>query len=460
MSYLVRYKFISPYRKKIMALRKWYKVPFYLNLLLICCVLACSEDDMVVVPVQGQGVSQPVVKPKGTPLDIPYTATIGPDGGVLKYLDINGMGAEINIPRQAVTHPTVFGIQAITNTHDEFSNRPAFRLSPEEIIFQKPVKVSFTYPSKWEPGAQNRMVAFQRNDGVWCGVSTTLDKANKQISVSTSHFSDWVWLDHFSLRQSSKSARKGEQVEIRLMEQVLGALNPHNHIDSLPLAAMDEVGAALDIRVSNWKILRGRGSLEPKINTHALKANAIYTAPSEISVLEEVEVQVEVESESGYIRDPSAPEGKRKFGKLILIAHIQLLPDAMAVLKLNGVEQDLRNTDAKIVNGSIIIRSEDSGKNRSYTFSCYGSLPGTYSGGNNSGQSVFNMVTEQGGQRIFHNNFYRDCNNEFIFNGEALILEVNKNVRGTFHGILYNLAQTDCENPEGITVDFQVNIPI
>src|SRR5690606_41347012 len=52
-------------------------------------------------------------------------------------------------------------------------------------------------------------------------------------------------------------------------------------------------------------IVAGPGSLEPKLNTHLLLGDAIYTAPETVNEATTVEIQVEVESKNGYVSDRS-----------------------------------------------------------------------------------------------------------------------------------------------------------
>src|SRR5690606_40089522 len=88
-------------------------------------------------------------------------------------------------------------------------------------------------------------------------------------------------------------------------------------------------------------IVAGPGSLEPKLNTHLLLGDAIYTAPETVNEATTVEIQVEVESKNGYISDPSAPNGRRKLGKMILLTTIRLVPENFVQLTLNGADQEL-----------------------------------------------------------------------------------------------------------------------
>lgn len=425
----------------------------------LLCIMSCSKEvsqpDDSFTPIFGE----PLIKATGEPQGDLFSTPIGPEGGVISYGVHPNIKVRMEIPPAAVDEATIFTIQPISNTHDDTSEKFAFRFGPENINFNKPIKVSFLYDSEMEGIANTRMVAFQRNDGVWCGVSTALNEADRMLTIETSHFSDWVWFDFVSLRKNIETVSNGGQVELRLMEQILGALNPTNHIDNLPLGAMDEIGLSRDLTVSNWRIIHGPGTLEPKINTHALNGNAIYTAPETVNQFEEVEIQVEVDSRNGYIRDPNAPNGQRKFGKLIMVTKIQLTPESLLSLRLNGVDQNLLHSgQGYVLDGSIYIRATNEQETKSVTLICEGGDPGEYPGGDGPGQSQFLYVMEQGGLPSFLNNYYRDCNNEFVFNGVTAISQTQEFIEGSFNGTAYPANLQNCEVPEPTLIEFQFKV--
>ncbi|WP_196940085.1 hypothetical protein [Sphingobacterium pedocola] len=425
-----------------------YRFAFMLPLLL---AVSCNKDAQP--PEEPHPVfGEPVVKPKGKPIGDAVSVEIGPNGGVLLYTDM----VRLEIPPGAVDELTTFGIQPISNTFDETSASPAFRLTPEDKYFKKPVEISFLYDLDAEGNSGTRMVAFQRSDGVWCGSSTELDAPQRLLTVETTHFSDWVWFDLLSLRKDKESVGAGETVNLKLLEQILGELMPANHIDSVPLAAMDDIGLSKDLTVSGWKIISGPGSLSPKINTKLVLGDAVYTAPTTIESATDVEIQVEVESKNGYISDRSAPGGRRKFGKFILLTTIRLVPENFVQLILNGVEQDLSQTgnDAKLVNGNAYIRLGGDESSISLTLQCFGTGPGTYPGGTDGGEATLYFVESIGEDRRFFNNFYRTCENGYIYNGTATLTTVGKYVEGSFSGQIFPANVQNCEVPEPTTVEF------
>lgn len=429
-----------------------HRLAFMLPLLFAA---ACTKD---VPPREEPGpvFGEPVAKPRGEPAGEAALAVIGPNGGVLWYGDI----VRLEIPPGAVEEPTAFGIQPISNTFDVASEHPAFRLSPEDTHFRKPVEISFLYDTDAEGSAQARMVAFQRSDGVWCGSATELDAAQRRLTVQTSHFSDWVWFDLMSLRKDKESVGAGETVNLKLLEQVLGELFPTNHIDSVPLAAMDDIGFSKDITVSGWKILAGPGSLSPKINSNVVFGDAIYTAPEVVNEATTVEIQVEIESKSGYITDRSAPDGRRKLRKLILLTTIRLVPESLVQLKLDGVEQDLSQTgnDARFVNGRVYIRVGGQEAAISLVLQCFGLSPGSYPGGSAAGEAVLYFAEAIGDDRRFLNNFYRTCENDYVYNGTAMLTSVDEYMEGSFSGSIFPVNVQNCDVPAPTTVEFLFKI--
>ncbi|MFC3196031.1 hypothetical protein ACFOET_00260 [Parapedobacter deserti] len=416
---------------------------------------SCNKDTSAPLDEETPAVfGEPVAKPKGQPTANAVSAVIGTAGGILRFSE----AVKVEVLPGAVAQPTTFAIQPIANTLDDGSTAQAFRLTPEGVQFKKPIKVSFLYNPDNEQNTRTRMVAFQRNDGVWCGVPTVLDEQQHTLTVETNHFSDWVWFDQLSLRREKATAAAGETVNLKLMEQVLGALMPSRSIDSVPLAAMDDIGLSKDVTVSGWKILSGPGKLEPKVNTHLLHGDAIYTAPTMVNEATDVEIQVEVESKNGYISDPASPNGRRKFGKMILFTTIRLVPENFVQLKLNGTDQGLPQTgDARIVNGSLYIRANNERIN--LTLQCNGTEPGTYIGGFGTNRSFLSLARSQGQTRRFFNNFYRSCETEEeVFNGTAVISTAGDYIEGTFTGSLFPIDVQNCDLPEATAVELKFKI--
>lgn len=400
--------------------------------LLLLLTVSCRKDTPAIEeprPVFGE----PAIKPKGQPVGNAVSTIIDARGGVLWF---HGT-VRLEVPPGAVEKPTAFGIQPIANTLDDASPYPAFRLTPEGTHFKKPIKVSFLYEPGTAGDPQTRMVAFQNDRGIWCGVSTALDEAQHRLTVETTHFSDWVWFDLLSLRKDRESVGAGGTVNLKLLQQVLGELIPANHIDSVALGAMEDIGYwKEDVTVSNWKIVSGPGKLESQVNKHGKPGNAVYTAPAVVDKVTEVEIQVEVESKYGYISDPTVPSGRRKLGKLILLTKILLEPDNYFFLEVDGVRQDLsKGASGAVMSGQITVGGANEA-GVTVTLGCYGSGSGTYPGGIDHGESFILLSVPSGGMlRSFHN-VYVQCP-DIHYSGITEIGITGNTIEGTFSGMVY-----------------------
>lgn len=425
--------------------------------LTLLLAVSCKKDTPPAADEPPPAIGEPAKKPNGQPKADPFTAFIGPHGGVISY---DGSLRMAILP-QTLEQPTAFSIQPISNTLDETSSRHAYRLKPEGTHFQKPIRLTFSYDGHTGGNPKTRMVAFQREDGVWCGVPTVLDEAKRQLAVETMHFSDWVWFDFITLRKDVESVGAGGQVRLKLMEQVLGALTT-NQIDSVPLAALDEIGVSKDLTIGSWRIVAGPGKLEPKINTKLLLGDAVYTAPQTITAPTDVEVEVEIESRNGYVSDPSAPNGRRKFGKLLLLTTIRLVPENYVQLLIDGVDFPLPQAGnaVQFVNGMIHVRAGGQQSTKSIVIQYGGTHSGTYNGGAQNNQSLLSMTETVGETRVFHVNYFRSCaGDDHRYNGTATMTVSADFVEGTFQGNAYPLAVQGCEIPESKTIDIRFKIP-
>ncbi|CDS93066.1 conserved hypothetical protein [Sphingobacterium sp. PM2-P1-29] len=335
----------------------------------------------------------------------------------------------------------------------------AFRLTPENITFKKPVKITFFQKQDERESPISRMISFQRSDGVWCGVSTVLDGPTKSVTATSTHFSDWVWLDMITLRKDKESVGSGGEVKLKLMERILGALNANNHIDSVPLAALEDIGRSKDIVVKNWKIISGAGKLSPKINPCMVLGDAIYYAPHNITKTEDVEIQVEVESKSGYVSDPKAPNGRRKFGKLILLTKIRLEKETYFYLNIGGKLLDLSGgLSGAIMGGQISVGSQDEKGNHQVTLFCMGTETGSYPGGMAGGQSFLGISIIEGGTSKMFANVYLECGTgEHKFGGNTQITSTKGFITGTYNGPVY-YSNKGCGITErrDVKIDFKI----
>lgn len=409
---------------------------FHVVLLLIgiVSISSCRKDKLPVDEEVQSVFGQPTAKPKGEVLAIGVSKSIGPEGGVLSLNDI----ITVHVPAGAVDKSTLFQIQPIRNTLDDESIHTGFRLLPEGVHFKQAVRIAFPYDTADISNPDTRMVAYQRSDGVWCGVPTVLDKERRQLTVETTHFSDWVWFDFISLRKDKEQIGANQAVNLQLLEMVLGSLMPVNSIDSVPLAAFDPIGYSKSMSVKNWKIISGPGSLKAEKNSHGLMGNALYTAPATVTKTTDVEIQVEIESKNGYISDPLAPNGRRKMEKLILITKIRLEPNNFFSLKMNGVSYDMSHLAiAAVQENQIVIRGTNQAQSLVINLQCFGTALGSYVGGMEKGKSFIALTLPRnaGGLNSYVNG-YDKCPG-FQYSGTTNITSVEGFIEGTFKGTAY-----------------------
>lgn len=426
----------------------------YLPYLLVFFALSCTKDNDPSLEDPDPVTYAPVKREKGTSLGVGVSKTLGPSGGVLEL----GDELVLEVPAGAVDEPVLFGIEPITNTHDTASGRSAYRLRPEGVTFKKPVKITFKRGAFDTSNPQTRMIAFQGQDGVWRGVPTALENATTHVSTSTTHFSDWLWLDQVTLRKDKETVGSGGEVKLKVLEQFLAALDGNHDVDTVPLAALDDIGRSSDLVIKGWRIVSGPGEISPKVNSNMVMGDAVYTAPHTIARAEEVEIQVEVESKNGYISDPKAPNGRRKFGKLILLTKVRLVKETYFSLTLDGKMLDLSpGLSGAISGGNITVGSVDEKGNHQVTLFCFGVEKGDYPGGRGAGQSFVGVAIAEGvNSKIFYN-AYLDCNGDYKASGTTRISSTAGFITGTYSGpVYYSTKGCGITEKRDVLIDFKI----
>lgn len=142
---------------------------------------------------------------------------IGPEGGTVSSEDGR---LQVVIPAGALKQNQEIGIQPISNANPA-GNGVAYRLSPHEKKFTKPVTLRFSYKrndgSTGHPDLQG--IAYQGNDGTWISVGGgSIDTVRKTISVSTTHFSDWSQFESMRLEPANAIIGAGETAQLKLIQ--------------------------------------------------------------------------------------------------------------------------------------------------------------------------------------------------------------------------------------------------
>ena len=150
--------------------------------------------------------------PTGT---VVSTVSIGPAGGSVTSADGKMF---IAIPASALAASTVISLQTISNNaHGKIGS--AYRLTPNGQTFAKPVTLTFTYSDVDLDGTAPLFLgaAFQTPTGFWkwLGVAS-VNTANKNVSVNTSHFTDFSAVRGLQIRPPKKTVKPSATVAMEV----------------------------------------------------------------------------------------------------------------------------------------------------------------------------------------------------------------------------------------------------
>jgi hypothetical protein len=172
-----------------------------------------SAGDTAAFPL-APGTPIPAVTDVGTPSGAAATATIGAAGGVLVSQDGN---ATLTLPPNAVSGPVAFTIQPISNEAPGGAGG-AYRLGPEGQEFAAPAQLSLRYDGDLSGTlADSAGVAYQDAQHVWRVLkASSLNRTAKTVTVSTSHLSDWSFVQEFALEPSNAQVHVGNSLGLTL----------------------------------------------------------------------------------------------------------------------------------------------------------------------------------------------------------------------------------------------------
>lgn len=230
-------------------------------------LVACQKQNAVPENNQNSGQNSGTVTAVGTPIGAKESAAIGAAGGTVSTADHR---LTIEFPAGALETETTVTIQPVTNECPGAAGT-AYRITPHLNLLQ-PATLTFHYHDTDFSGSAAPLlaVAFQNDRNVWETVRITAnDTANKEISITTSHFSDWSLFRSLELVPESALLNPGETRLFQVRRYV-----PVSDEDELPVP---EVGTFLTAaeatqQIRDWKLI-GAGVLSPE------GARANYTAP-------------------------------------------------------------------------------------------------------------------------------------------------------------------------------------
>jgi hypothetical protein len=152
----------------------------------------------------------------GTPVGGASSLSIAAAGGSISSPDGR---LTVTVPAGAVTGPTTFTIQPITNQGPGAVGM-AYRLGPEGLTFPVPVALAFHYGSQDLAGtvAGALIIASQTAQGYWqLSTTATLDETSQTLSVQANHFSDWSLLTGTQLQPPEASVQVGQSVALTVV---------------------------------------------------------------------------------------------------------------------------------------------------------------------------------------------------------------------------------------------------
>jgi hypothetical protein len=241
----------------------------------ILCCYSCKKNDSIEKP-----TLKPMITEQGELIGSPVSKVINATGGSITSSDGR---IKVDIPAGALVTEQRITIQPITNEMKTGIGN-AYRLTPHNITFQKPVSISFTYN---DDEIKNTIpdflgIGYQKDDGGWHAVGgVQVDKVNKKITVTSTHFSDWGFFAVTLLQPVNARVNTNAELELSVLTVLDGTEIP------LPGVNMNEPFLVLPDRIKSWHY-SGEGSLQgngPK---------AHYRAPSKVPAQNPEAVSVSV----------------------------------------------------------------------------------------------------------------------------------------------------------------------
>ncbi|WP_341840471.1 hypothetical protein [Chitinophaga caseinilytica] len=302
--------------------------------LLLAAVVSCKKNN------GDEGIPQKLPEPKveehGTPQGTPVVKSIGPAGGSIQSADGN---IAVDIPAGAVSAATNFSIQTVTPTL-EAATGPSYRLLPENVQFQKDVKITLRYTDSNLIGTNedDLYLAYQDAQGYWNReIMTGIDKANKKLTAQTRHFSDWTIERVFRVEIASSDRVLEANEQAMLLVQYQDVKKGTNQI-------IQGVWVP-DKNIETW-FATGPGTFD---NTKHHKVN--YKAPASIPKTEEIAVGVRIRNLVNR-RNPDRPGNT---GLVIVQVPITLLPAEYFVWEVDGTMYFANSTDGTRVGNNITL---------------------------------------------------------------------------------------------------------
>ena len=256
----------------------------------VLLLASCKKNDLI--PAGGgantgggggnPGNSNGKVTAIGTPAGNAESKIIGAGGG--SFTSSDGR-ITIDFPAGALNADQVISIQPISSMVSGASGN-AYRITPHNVNFNLPVKISFNYGDAdlLNTIPAGMAIAYQDAQQVWQAVGGgTNDTTNRKIWVFTSHFSDWALFKKYLLVPELAFIAPGASLNLGVIRTA--DLDGDLEIPPIGTPVKDSLAAV----IKEWR-LGGEGTLT------ANGSNAVYKAPAQAPAKNPVAVSVTLNS--------------------------------------------------------------------------------------------------------------------------------------------------------------------
>lgn len=222
----------------------------------------------------------------GTPVGDKVSKGIGPTGGTLTSPDGK---LTLTVPKGALTENNSFSIQPITNSSAAGIGL-GYRLEPHDAKFATPLELSIRFDDNDLEGTvpEALELAYQDSAGAWhAPTASRLDMNTKTLTVSTTHFSDWLFLRQLAITPAKAKVLVGETVFIKI-----DACTNRNWYERINIFVRDRCSGQ-STEGATWE-LKGAGSLARADRS----SGAVYTAPpvkpsdNKVRVILDIEIKI------------------------------------------------------------------------------------------------------------------------------------------------------------------------
>lgn len=402
-----------------------------LNHILLCAgflllIGSCTKDSD---PTK-QGELVPIKAEHGVLQGSPVVKVIGAAGGQIATPDGK---IRVDIPAGAVDSDVQFSIQPISKTLASATG-PAYRLEPENVTFNKDVKITFAYTEEDLVGTSEDYLylAYQNKEGYFYSADMTeIDKAAHKVWVNTRHFSDWYLnrLFHIVAIKSKLVANEESELLLYYLEEW-----PDGKIcrrDREP------------IKTDTW-FVNGPGKVKRDenigIENEESGVAATYTAPASIVQPTKIAVGAQIKN----MVNKTHPDRPGTSGLVIVQTEIELMPDEYFTWEVDGTKNIGLSNDAVMMGSMTNLMGTALTGNISIML--HADRVGDFDMGNESEADKFGLtVYISSGTEVVYRGVYYKCNDNkpYYGNGKLTIDKygsIGDIISGSIEATVYEIA--------------------